>query len=136
MERAYKYVENQKYASILRKTKGIGTSATRDQAMASLVAKKYIAVDTKDVITVTPNGWLINWLLCGSEVNDPVLTAKWEEEYQRIDKGQTSASNLINSTAQMIYNEFDRIEKTWNTQKTVNYYQSKAGAFNKKGVFR
>lgn len=132
MERAYKYVENQKYASILRKTKGIGTSATRDQAMASLVAKKYIAVDTKDVITVTPNGWLINWLLCGSEVNDPVLTAKWEEEYQRIDKGQTSASNLINSTAQMIYNEFDRIEKTWNTQKTVNYYQSKAGAFNKK----
>lgn len=132
MERAYKFVENEKYANILKKTKGIGTSATRDEAMASLVAKKYIAVDSKDYITVTPNGWLINWLLKGSSVNDPLLTAKWEEEYELIDKGKAKPSSLINATAQMILDEFSRVDENWDNQKIAEYYKEKSGDFTKK----
>ena len=109
MEKAYKYVENKEYAAILKKAKGIGTSATRDQALASLIAKKYITVDTQDVITVTANGWLMNKLLAGSEVNDPTLTARWEEEYKRIDEGKSNSNALIQQTAKMVLSEIKRV---------------------------
>lgn len=131
MERAYKYVENEKYASILKKANGIGTSATRDQAMASLVQKGYITVDTKDVISVTANGWLIDWLLTGSEVNDPILTAKWEDTYQQIEKGKTNANDLINETAKLIYSEFDRVNRTWDTEKISEFYTRKVEQYNR-----
>lgn len=132
MEKAYKYVENKEYAAILKKTKGIGTSATRDQALASLIAKKYITVDTKDVITVTANGWLMNKLLAGSEVNDPALTAKWEEEYKKIDEGKSNSNVLIQQTAKMVYSEIKRVNTEWNTQEIIQYYDSKKKEFAEK----
>lgn len=132
MEKAYKYVENEKYAKILKKTKGIGTSATRDEAMASLVAKKYIMVDSKDYITITANGWLINKLLEGSQINNPMLTAKWEEAYDLIDKGKAKSTGLINSTAQMVVDEINRANNEWDTKNIADYYSTKSGEFNKK----
>lgn len=132
MEKAYKYVENKEYAAILKKTKGIGTSATRDQALASLIAKKYITVDTKDVITVTANGWLMNKLLEGSEVSDPTLTAKWEEEYKRIDEGKSNSNALIQQTAKMVYSEIKRVNAEWNTQEIIQYYESRKKEFDQK----
>lgn len=131
MEKAYKYVEDEKYAKILRESNGIGTSATRDQAMASLIAKNYVSVDSKDVITVTPEGWLINHLLQGSEVNSPLLTAKWEEEYKLIEKGKAKPNDLINATAKMIFNEFHRVDDTWNPESIQEYYASKNSTFYK-----
>lgn len=116
MEKAYKYVDDEKYAKILKQAKGIGTSATRDQAMASLIQKKYIRVDKKDIITVTPNGWLINWLLSKSRVNDPLLTAQWEEEYKLIGDGQEKMSKLLVQTEQLVTAEFKRANKDWNTE--------------------
>lgn len=130
MEKAYKYVDDEKYAKILRESKGIGTSATRDQAMASLINKKYVTVDNKDVITVTPEGWLINWLLTGSKVNDPVLTAKWEEEYDLIGKGKAQANDLINDTAKLVFDEFERSRQTWDVDKIKAYYDSKNSAYS------
>lgn len=125
MEKAYKYVENQKYAKILRETKGIGTSATRDQAMASLENKKYVNVNRKDILTVTPAGWLINRLLQGSEVNNPELTAKWEDEFKLIGQGKHEAIGLINATAEMVNHEFARVQQTWDQQQVMKYYQGK-----------
>ena len=132
MERAYKYVENQKYASILKKVKGIGTSATRDQAMASLVQKDYIAIDSKDTITVTSKGWLINHLLQGSKVNDPILTAKWEEKYVEIEKGIFKANELVSRTAGLIQDEMDNAKEHWNTEAVITYYQKKNEKYSKK----
>lgn len=130
MEKAYKYVDDEKYAKILRQSKGIGTSATRDQAMASLVAKNYISLDNKDVITVTPNGWLINHLLQGSQVNDPVLTAKWEEEYDRIGKGKSTSSALVNATAKMVFEEFENAQDHWDGAAIQQFYQEQKHDFD------
>lgn len=123
MEKAYKYVDDPKYAKILKQTKGIGTSATRDQAMASLIQKKYVMVDHHDVITVTPEGWLINWLLRGSQVNDPILTAKWEEGYQLIGDGVTDMNALINATAKLVYMEFQHVNQDWNSTETKQFFE-------------
>lgn len=131
MENAYKYVENEEYAKVLKQVKGLGTSATRDHAMASLESKKYVSVNNRDIITVTPNGWLINWLLSNSQISDPILTAKWEEAYMRIASGEISSQELINTTAQLVYDEFDSANKNWNAQNLREIYNEKAENFNK-----
>lgn len=130
MEKAYKYVGDEKYARILKETNGIGTSATRDQAMSSLVQKGYVNVDKKDIITVTPAGWLINHLLETSDVNKPILTAKWEEQYTLIEKGKTSANDLINQTAKIVYSEFENLKDNWNPNEIQDYYQELTNHYN------
>lgn len=130
MEKAYQYVDDKQYAQLLKQVKGIGTSATRDEAMASLQAKKYVSVDRHDVISITPNGWLINWLMRDSQVSDPILTAKWEEEYKRISEGKDDSQELINATAQLVYDEFDVADKNWDTQKILAFYNSKSQKFD------
>lgn len=131
MEKAYKYVENKEYAQILRNVKGLGTSATRDEALTSLKQKKYITVDKKDVITVTGNGWLINWLLKGMPVSSPVLTAKWEEEYQRIADGKDNPNLLIEATAKMITEQFNNFNKNWHPERIKEFYRKVQGKFLK-----
>ncbi len=131
MEKAYKYVENKEYAKILRNVKGLGTSATRDAALTSLESKKYISVDKNDVITVTGNGWLINWLLKGMPVSSPVLTAKWEEEYQRIAEGEDNPNILIEATAKMITKQFNNFSENWHPEEIKAFYQKVQGEFLK-----
>lgn len=129
MEHAYKYVDDEKYAKLLKESKGIGTSATRDQAMASLTQKKFVTVDKKDIISVTPSGWLINKLLMESQVNDPLLTAQWEEEYKLIGEGIHNADGLINATAKLVYTEFQRVESNWDIEEIKKYYQGENSKF-------
>lgn len=130
MEQAYKYVEDEKYEKILKQAKGIGTSATRDQAMSSLQEKKYVTVDRHDIITVTPEGWLINHLLGHSEVNDPILTAKWEEEFYQIGKGKATAQSLINKTAKLVYKEFNHLDKYWDPNDINTFYAKYRDSFD------
>lgn len=132
MEKAYKYVENKEYAKILKNVKGLGTSATRDAAMESLETKKYVYVDKKDVITVTGNGWLINWLLKDSLLSSPVLTAKWEKEYQLIADGKDNPNKLINATAKMVIDQFENVEKYWNEDKIKEYFEERQGIYLEK----
>lgn len=130
MEQAYKYVDSEKYAKILKKSKGIGTSATRDQAMTSLVQKKYVIIDNKDIISVTPEGWVMNCLLKNSQVNDPILTAQWEEEYELIGKGANDFKELVNTTAHLVYHEFDSLERSWHPELIKTYYDERLRKLN------
>lgn len=132
MEKAYKYVENKEYAKILKNVKGLGTSATRDAAMESLEAKKYVFVDKKDVITVTGNGWLINWLLKDSLLSSPVLTAKWEKEYQLIADGKDNPNKLINATAKMVIDQFQKVKRNWNEDEIREYFEKRQGKYLEK----
>lgn len=122
MESAYKYVENKEYAKILKSVKGLGTSATRDAAMASLEDKGYVSVDKKDKITVTGNGWLINWLLQDTLISSPALTARWEEEYQKIANGEDDPNRLIKATEKLVESQFDKVENNWNASSVKKYY--------------
>lgn len=122
MEKAADYIADKKLAKILKKAKGIGTSATKDTIMESLENKGYVAVDTNDVITVTGNGWLMNALLSGSEVSSPALSAKWEEAYKLISKHKQPSQKLIQTTALMIVDEFKRVGGNWKAENIKKYY--------------
>lgn len=130
MEKAYKLIENKRYANILKNAKGIGTSATRDQALESLEQKGYINIDNKDIVTVTPNGWLINKILENSDISSPILTAKWEEEYAKIKAGESRASDLVNATKSLIMAEIEHSIQDWDEEEIKNYYAKKKGEFD------
>lgn len=125
MENAYKYVDNPESAKILKKVKGIGTSATRDTILESLLQKEYIEVDSKDQIHVTSNGSLMNWLLRNSLISSPNLTAKWEEQYEEIAQGKVKADKLINATAKLIIKEIEQANTSWDSKAIQDYYKKK-----------
>ena len=124
MEKAYKYVENKEFAKILKDMKGIGTSATRDTIVESLINKKYISLNKKEEISVTPNGWLINYLMKDSDLSSPVLTARWEEEYKVIEAGKGNATQLITNTAKLVINDIKKSNENWNEGELKEYYGS------------
>lgn len=125
MEKAYKYAKSEKEAKILKRVNGIGTSATKDEIIKSLETKGYINVDSKDVISVTANGWLMNRLMEGSKVSSVGLTATWEEAYDQISKGKIDPSSLINATAQLVMQEMKRVGTNWQSDKINAYYKSR-----------
>lgn len=123
MENAYKYVNNPKYAAILRKAKGLGTSATRDKAMESLILKGYVTVDNKDIVTVTPNGYLMNYLMKDSIVNNPILTAMWERFYEAISVGKADGNKLVLATEKVVLREIKSEQRTWNPAQIKVVYE-------------
>ena len=132
MEKAYKYAKNEKEAKILKKVNGIGTSATKDKIIDSLEQKGYITIDSKDVVSVTANGWLMNRLMSGSKVSSVGLTATWEEAYTQISKGKLDPSALINATAKLVVAEMKRVGTNWKAEQINAYYKSKKAIDDKK----
>lgn len=131
MENAYKYVENEKYASILKQAKGIGTSATRDKAIASLEDKKYIITDKDDYVHITGNGWIMNSICKNLEFSNALLTAEWEEKYQEIGKGTIDSSTLVDETEQMIVRSMKSINDNWNSSELLDRYQKEKQSSDK-----
>lgn len=123
MENAYKYVENEKYASILKQAKGIGTSATRDKAIASLEDKKYIITDKDDYVHITGNGWIMDSICKNLDFSNALLTAEWEEKYKEIGKGTIQASTLVDETEEMIVKSMKSINDNWNAKELLARYQ-------------
>lgn len=123
MEKAYKYVENQKYADILKKAKGIGTSATRDKAIASLEEKKYITTDKDDYVHITANGWIMNHICENLDFSNALLTAEWEEKYDQIGKGEVKSSVLVQDTENMIVSSMKTINSNWEPKALLPLYK-------------
>ena len=123
MEQAYKFVENKDFIKILKDVKGIGTSATRDTIVESLINKKYITINSNEEISVTANGLLINYLLRDTELSSPVLTAKWEQEYDKIKQGEGNAQKLISSTERLVINDIKRVENEWSSNEIKDYFK-------------
>lgn len=130
MEKAYEYVDDPRLSKLLKKVQGIGTSATKDTIVDSLVQKEYITLNSQNVITVTAKGWLMYTLMKNSLVSDPSLSAKWEAYYDQISKGKANAQDLVNATAKLILTEISRVNKKWNKDKITGYYQKRQQIFN------
>lgn len=64
----------------------------------------------------------INWLLRDSLISSPVLTAKWEEEYQKIADGQDDPSRLVKATAKMVSGQFQKVSQNWNDAAVKKFY--------------
>lgn len=136
MEKAYKYVENEKYANVLKQANGIGTSATRDKAIASLEQKEYITTDKDDYVHITGNGRIMNYICKDLDFSNALLTAEWEEKYQEIGKGTIQSDQLVDETEEMILKSMKAITDNWDEKAILASYkeeQQKADEENSLG---
>ncbi|MBU3804713.1 MAG: DNA topoisomerase III, partial [Candidatus Cellulosilyticum pullistercoris] len=87
MEKPHLYVKvDQKAAKTLGETGGIGTVATRADIIEKLYNMFYIEKNGKEIVPTSKGKQLID--LVPPDLKSPLLTAKWENELDRISKGK------------------------------------------------
>lgn len=87
MEKPHQYVSvDQKAAKTLGETGGIGTVATRADIIEKLYNMYYIEKNGKEILPTSKGKQLIE--LVPQDLKSPLLTAEWENELERISKGQ------------------------------------------------
>lgn len=87
MEKPHQYVKvDAKSAKTLGETGGIGTVATRADIIEKLYNMYYIEKNGKEILPTSKGKQLIE--LVPVDLKSPLLTAKWENELERISQGK------------------------------------------------
>ena len=94
MENVHRYVcVSAKHKDTLRKTKGIGTDATRAMIVDELLKNGLLAMDGKKILS-TPLGRQVIELV-PAELKDPLTTAEWESRLEDVAEGKLSLDEFI-----------------------------------------
>ena len=94
MEKPHLYVQvDQQAAKTLGETGGIGTVATRADIIEKLYNMFYIEKNGKDIIPTSKGKQIID--LVPPDLKSPLLTAKWENELERISKGKQNPKTFM-----------------------------------------
>ncbi|MFR4323174.1 MAG: DNA topoisomerase [Coprobacillus cateniformis] len=101
MENAARYVEDSSSKTILKKSKGIGTGATRNEIIKNLYKSGFIIKKGK---TIYPTDKLMQWMeiLPDSPLKSPMMTADLESQLSEVEKGTLSLHSFMNSVNQQL----------------------------------
>lgn len=121
MANAHKVVTNPELKKILKENAGLGTPATRAQILKVLQDRKYVYKSGKHFIPTSKGIFLID-ILKGEKVASPEYTAVWEQELDKIAKGESKdVSAFLNSIKNYVVHFINRTKqenKIW--EKPVN----------------
>lgn len=93
MANAGRMVDDKDLKDVLKRTKGIGTSATRDSFIDKLIKNEMIERKGKTIYP-TEFGMDVIDVLDGRDVISPELTAVWEEKLGKVEDGDLSYQNF------------------------------------------
>ncbi len=116
-------VESQEIRDILIASKGLGTAATRDNCVPSLLKRDLIEItieDEKRKCIVTSKGLALLSVLPEDFVS-PVTTALWESRFQQIEEAPDleEAQRLRNAFIASIYQRIEQFITTLNRQHST-----------------
>ncbi|MGE8206444.1 DNA topoisomerase III [Heyndrickxia sp. NPDC080065] len=115
MKTAGKFIEDAEMQSILRKTEGLGTEATRAGIITVLKDRKYIEV-TKNLVYPTKKGILLIDSIGESILSSPEMTAKWEQRLHEIGEGKASPNVFLEQAKKLsvkLINDAKTAESNW-----------------------
>ncbi len=111
MANAHKVVQNPELKKILKENAGIGTPATRAQILKVLQDRKYVYKQEKQFVPTEKGIFLIE-MLKGEKVASPEYTAVWEQELEKIAKGESKDVGVfLNSIKQYVVNFIETTKK-------------------------
>lgn len=93
MEHPGKLVQDAKLREALENTSGLGTPATRADILEKLFDSFYMERRGKEILPTSKGKQLIE--LVPEDLKSPVLTARWEQQLQRIGRGQGDVSAFL-----------------------------------------
>ena len=104
METAGKLVDEAELREAL-KEKGLGTPATRASIIETLLKRRYLARQKKNLIATDLGRYLVA-LVRDQQLKSPELTGEWEAKLNRIEAGQTAPAafmhEIVEYTRQII----------------------------------
>jgi DNA topoisomerase-3 len=111
MQQAWRLVDDPVMRERLKEAKGIGTPATRDSVVTSLMDQQQLITKGKQIQPTEGGMALYKTLLavCPNVV-DPVRTAQWETMFDMVEKGKMSAQDAVLRIVKETTNEIARIE--------------------------
>lgn len=115
MKTAGKFIEDSEMQSILRKTEGLGTEATRAGIITVLKDRKYIEVK-KNIVYPTKKGILLIESVGSSILASPEMTAKWEQRLHEIGEGKASPNIFLEQAKKLsikLIEDAKEAEKNW-----------------------
>lgn len=102
MKAVAKYVDNAKYANLLKETEGIGTPATRDAVAPTLEERGYIVIaGSKDTITSTEYGRSLIAAIPAT-LKHAGITGLWEERMRAIEKDPSQFDEFMTRTREYV----------------------------------
>lgn len=97
MDTAGKLVEEAELREAL-KEKGLGTPATRAATIETLLRRKYIDRDKKNIVATDLGRYLIA-IVQDRNLTSPELTGEWEAKLKQIERGELSATSFMDEIA-------------------------------------
>ena len=97
MDTAGKLVEEAELREALRE-KGLGTPATRAATIETLLRRKYIDRDKKNIVATNLGRYLIA-IVQDRNLTSPELTGEWESKLKQIERGELSATSFMDEIA-------------------------------------
>lgn len=88
---------------LLKDAEGIGTTRTREQIIADLVNEKLIT-DTKEGLVLSNAGKALFDVL-PPRLKDPIMTATWEQDFERIRRGEKNADQTLEEIDKIVMEE-------------------------------
>ena len=104
--------------------KGIGTPATRAGTIETLVKRGYIVRDKKNILATEKGSNLVK--IVPNNIKSPKLTAEWETELQKIERGESGADDFMSGIT-----AFTKTLVAINStaaQEHINSFSSSSGA--------
>jgi DNA topoisomerase-3 len=80
------------------KEKGLGTPATRAATIETLLRRKYIDRDKKNIVATNLGRYLIA-IVQDRNLTSPELTGEWESKLKQIERGELSATSFMDEIA-------------------------------------
>lgn len=100
METAGKQVSDAELRAAL-KEKGLGTPATRASIIETLLGRKYIKREAKDIISTEDGKKLISFV-DDQRLKSPELTGEWESQLKQIENGEYDDNTFMKDVAQYV----------------------------------
>lgn len=118
METAGKQCEDEELRDAMKEN-GIGRPSTRAAIIETLIKRRYIRRDKKNLIA-TQTGIDVIQVIHEELLKSPELTGQWEKKLRMIEKGQYEASQFIDELKQMVLEIIHSVMSD-NTNRQVAY---------------
>ena len=96
MANAGESLEDRELSGAMRE-RGLGTPATRDRMIETLIARGYVSRDKKNILTATQKGIEVVGF-AHPHLTSPSLTGQWEAALHRVERGEMDPEVLLDAT--------------------------------------
>ena len=120
MENVHRFVDADAHSKeVLRKTKGIGTDATRATILDELLKSGFLKMDGKKIISTPLGRQLIE--IVPAALKDPLTTVDWESRLEDVAAGNLSQEDFLRDVTQALPAYLDAIKEVHFTSLSGAY---------------